>query len=209
MKTSELIQAIETLSNRIESISWQKAFTDMQTALSYHQELKNILLELKEKWIEWESWKYEENWVEFCSCCGQKVSLKRRRIERSMITALLKAIHYCRKSWKKTFHKKDVSTLSPVEYTLIAFLPKFGLLYKSENMVPWEFWIPFKICAEFFSWVRDVLEYYDIDPTKKEWEKWFKVNSESRLFFKDIPKHSDIVKDFPSTIEFWANNTFE
>lgn len=193
--------------------------------------MKNIINQMLEQWsstafikgskvLEWvemieselkkekEVKSYEENWIEFCSNCSQKVSLKRRRIEKSMITALLKAIHYCNATNTKTFQKKNVKSLNPVEYTLISFLVKFWLLYKHKDMWPGSFGIPFKICSEFFKWERSVLEFYDIDPTKKEWEEWFKVNSDSRLYFKDIPKHKELVNKFPTTIEYLSNNKF-
>jgi hypothetical protein len=76
-------------------------------------------------------------------------------------------------------------------------------------MKAWEFWIPFKICAEFFKWQRNVMEFYEIDPTKKEGEDWYRIHSENRIYFKDLKNHDEILKDYPYTIEFLNNSEFE
>lgn len=202
----EIIKTIEEISSQMEREWWSKAFVANWCVNAWKEKIDALKTQINESWVVIEK-KYERDWLEFCSTCNQKVSLKRRRIERWMITGLLKAIHYCRSTWKKTFEKKDVK-LTNVEYSIFSFLVKFWLLYKRDDMWVWEYWIPFKICAEFFHGQRSVLEYYEIDPTKQKWEKGHKVNSESRVFFKDIPKHSELVKQFPSTIEYLWNTNF-
>ncbi len=206
MEKQELTKQLEEISSRIEREWSSKAFISNSLVMEWKEQIESLKIQINEFWIT-QAKKYEKDWLEFCSTCHQKVSLRRRRIERSMITWLLKCIHHCRAKWIKTFHKKDVK-LWNVEYTLLAFLVKFGLLYRRDDMIPGEYWIPFKICAEFFHWTRSVLEYYEIDPTKQAWEPWHKMNSESRVFFKDIPKHSELVKQFPSTIEYLWNTNF-
>lgn len=214
MERLELLKTLADIYASMQRESSSKAFIDSSRVNVWGGLIWKLISEINEFWeiclTNEESnfvKKYEENGIEFCSTCNQKVSLRRRRMEKSMITALLKAINYCRANNLKTFYKKDIN-MTPVEYTLITFLPKFWLLYKNDDMIAWEFWIPFKICAEFFNWERTVMEYYEIDPTKKAGELWYKINSESRLYFKDIPKHSELVKTFPSTIEYLWNNNF-
>lgn len=150
-----------------------------------------------------------ENNIQTCECCGQKISKKRRRVEKSMITALLKATNYCIHSRQRTFKKRDVTKMTPVEYTLITYLVKFGLLYKDATMKPGEFGIPFTRVKKFFSWEWSVAEYFETDPLLKEGDNGYRVMSENRLYVHEIPKHSQIVKDFPSTLEYLKNSTFE
>lgn len=146
--------------------------------------------------------------IQVCECCGQKISKKRRRVEKSMITALLKATNYCISTNKKTFKKRDVPSMSPVEYTLITFLVKFGLLYKDATMKPWEFWVPFNRVKSFFTGEWSVAEYYETDPLLREWDEGFRTMSENRLYVHEIPKHSEIVKMFPNTLEYIKNTSF-
>lgn len=146
--------------------------------------------------------------VQKCEFCGQKISKRRHRVEKSMITALLKAVWYCTAINKKTFKKRDIKTLNPVEYTLITFLVKFWLLYKDATMKPGEFGIPFKRVKDFVEGNWSVAEFYEIDPLLTAGDNGYMIMSENRLYINKIPKHSELIKQFPKTIEYINNNSF-
>lgn len=204
MKKTEIVKFLWEISWKLQNECNWKWFVSSQLIMETVHKIEDFELQLDDDVIEIEN--YTENKIQFCGACNQKISKRRRRIEKSMITWLLKAIYHCRKNNLKTFHKRDIENLTSVEYVLMPFLPKFWLLYKSDEMIPWEFWIPFKICSEFFNWTRSVMEFYEIDPTKKKTDKEYKTNSEKRIFLKDIPDHKKIVENYPNTIEYIINN---
>lgn len=205
-KMTEIKRKLDSICDSMNSESRSRAFVEWSRVIEWEKQIRTLTSQINAFDVTTQR-KYEENWIEFCSTCHQKVSIKRQRMCKEMLSWLLKAIHHCRVTKEKTFLRKEVK-FTNVEYAVFAFLVKFWLLYRNDSMKTWEFWIPFKICAEFFKWERSVLEYYDIDPSKKKWTEWYKTNSETRVFIHEIKSHDEILKQFPNTIEYLSNNNF-
>jgi hypothetical protein len=72
-----------------------------------------------------------KNEIQRCSCCGQKISIRRKRIDRSMVSALIRAFEHVMQHNKQTFQIAEVK-FTPIEYGIVNNLVRFGLLYKSE-----------------------------------------------------------------------------
>lgn len=223
---NDIKNKILELRSRMKNHSSSRAFTSQDEIAKWIDEISNIwdsiqapIIQEKiepgfdEKWeleeFSFMNGKYfEENGIQFCSCCKQKVSKTRRRIEYSMISALFKAFDYCIQTRTRVFQKSKVN-MNNVEYTLISYLVKFGLLYKTDSMKPGEFWIPMKRVAQFFKWEWSVAEYYEQNPLFKEWDDEFRTMSEKRIFVSQVPKHSELEKEFSSILEYINNNDVE
>lgn len=208
MNKGKLIEDLKIISTQMNHITNWVWFVNAEKVKGIENNISFLISELEIQGIDIETVPKIEHWIEFCPMCNQKISLKRRRLEKTMIIALIKAVDYCKHNRLKTFHKKDV-LLNPVEYTLITFLVKFWLLYKSDDMVTGQFWIPFKRVSEFIQNKWSVAEFYDTNPLFKEWQDWFRTMSENRIYFKDIKSHDEILKDYPYTIEILNNSEFE
>jgi len=203
MNKTELKKKLTDISSKLNTATNGKWFVSSIIIDNLNHEILDSIAELNNLEIE----PREENGIQFCGVCDQKVSKKRRRIEKTMITGLMKALKHYETTWEHVFFKRDI-WLNPVEYTLMSYLVWFWLLYKDENMTRGEFWIPVKRVIDFLKWEYSIAEYYEIDPMLKEGEEGYRVHSENRILITAIPTHQEIVKQYAYTIEY-IDNQFE
>ena len=143
--------------------------------------------------------------IERCECCNQKITKRRKRIDSTMISGLIKCFEYGMETDKTVFQMKYVK-LNKVEYWVINNLVRFWLLYKNDSMIKWEYWIPKTTVSKFLKWEWSVAEYYETDPTIPEWEEWRRIMSEERITINDIPSIKKLREVFWEWLTEYINN---
>jgi len=207
MKIKQLIDELWELSRKIEHESWSKAFISNSETVKWYWRLVSILGELWSEWIQIES--IVENWIQFCWSCRQKVSLRKKRIDKAMVSALIKSFNFVIAKQEQTFQIQEI-WFTPIEYWVVNHLVRFGLLYKNWDFWQWVYWVPRKTVSQFLSWKWNVAEYYETDPTKQEWEEWRRVMSEKRIYISEIPSVSDLQKEYWKWLtQYEWNENFE
>lgn len=198
MKKQDLLNRLSWVLKRTErSIFYFKIY----------QELSVIISDLSIEWIEVEN--FIQNKIQFCWNCHQKVSLRKKKIDLWMVSWLIKAFNFVMKYKRQTFQIQEID-LNPQEYSKLNNLVRFWLLYKSDDMWIWEYWVPRRTVSRFLAWEWKVAEFYKTDPTKKEWEEGRRVMSEKRITIHEIPSVSELRKLYwESLTEYEWNEDFE
>lgn len=131
MKQSELLRKINWEISNLKIFASERAFSPVADVLRYCSRLEEVVNEAIEDGVELEP--YEKDGVQYCGCCGQKVSLRRKRIDKAMVSALIRAYNYVMENRVQTFQISQIN-FTPIEYGILNHLVRFGLLYKSEKM---------------------------------------------------------------------------
>jgi len=205
MKQINLMQRLWEISKQAEISS---------EIIPFREDIKQIYIDLKElimnislEWLEIEP--VIKNDIQICWCCHQKISLRVKRIDKWMITALIKVYNFVMRNKRQYFQIQEIG-LNPIEYGSLNHLVRFWLLFKWSDLKRWEYGIPRKTVSKFLQWEWKVAEFYSTDPTKKEWEHGRREMSEHRISINEIPSIADLRKQFWETLvqRIW-NEDFE
>lgn len=205
MKKQDLMQRLWEITQKAERSAEIMPFRE--DIKEIYINLKEILMDLSLDWIQVEN--FVENEIQFCWHCHQKISLRKKRIDKWMVSALIKSFNFVMKNKKQHFQIQEI-WLSPIEYGSLNHLVRFWLLYKSNDLKRGEYWIPRKTVSKFLKWEWKVAEYYETNPTKKEWEDWRRFMSEKRITINEVPSIWDLRKQYWETlVEYEWNEEFE
>lgn len=207
MKEKEILQRIWEISRQLETTIDSVDFVKSERIDEIYWNLNLLMVDIMTQWIQVEN--NIENWIQFCWNCHQKVSLRKMRIDSWMVSWLIKAFDFVMKNKRQLFQIQEIG-LIPQEYSKLNHLVRFWLLYKSEWMNVWVYWVPRRTVSKFLSWEWKVAEYYETDPTKKEWEEGRRFMSENRITINEIPSIWQLKKQFwEKLVEYEWNELFE
>lgn len=207
MKTSDLENKLVWIFDRLwNSFSW-KWFVSRDILEEIQISLWDIVVEIRNEGIQVSE--VTVNWMQLCWSCHQKVSLRKKRINRGIVSWLIKCFNFVMKDKLQWFQISEID-LTPQEYAELNHLVRFWLLYKSEGMKAWEYWVPRKTVSKFLKWEWRVAEYYETDPTKKEWEDGRRTMSEKRILISEVPSIKNLRDQFGDHLtEYVWNEDFE
>lgn len=207
MKKSELLQSICEISTQLEMAIDSIEFVRSKRIDEINSNLNIIITDIINQWIQPEN--YIENKIQFCWNCHQKISLIKKRIDSWMVSWLIKAYNFVIKNQRQLFQIQEI-WLNSIEYWKLNNLVRFWLLYKDEWMNIWVYWVPRRTVSKFLAWEWKVAEYYQTDPTKKEWEEGRRFMSKNRITINEIPSVWDLKKQFwEKLVEYEWNELFE
>lgn len=205
MKQIDLMQRLWEITQKAEQSAEVTPFR--QDIQDLYISLRELIMDLSLEWLEIQD--FVENEIQFCWHCHQKISLHKKRIDKWMVTALIKVFNFVMKNKRQYFQIQEI-WLNPVEYGSLNHLVRFWLLYKSWDLKRWEYGIPRKTVSKFLAWEWSVAEFYETNPTKKEWEKGRREMSENRITINQIPSISELRKKFGEKLtEYSWNEEFE
>lgn len=208
MQSKEIQSSINAIRERMQRHSISKAFIARDEVLSWESDIQDLLDKIQEDGIQVAE-SYEENGMQFCGSCTQKISLRKMRIDSGMISGLIKCFNFVIQNNVQGFQIQEID-LIPQEYSKLNHLVRFGLLYKQADMKNGEYWVPRKTVSRFLAGEWNVAEFYETDPTKKEWEEWRRVMSEKRISIHEIPSVKELQKQFGDHLtEYLWNEDFE
>lgn len=205
MNKQELIVSLSEIYENMKRESSSKAFIQNSKVDIWADVIWSLTTQLNEFWIDSEE-NYEENGIQFCWSCNQKVSKLKKHIDKTMISGLIKAFDYVMKNQTQTFMISELP-LNRVEYWVLNHLVRFGLLYKSSDMKRWEYGVSRRTVSKFMKWEWAVAKYFIQDPTKQEDQREM---SEERIFISDIPSVANLREEFGDTlVSYEWNNDCE
>lgn len=160
--------------------------------------------EVKDDWSSY----LDENWIQRCSCCNQKVAIRKRSFDNSILRWWIVMREYCILNNKQTVNIRDVIHLmTKSEYCNVNNLVRFGLAYKNESMVFWEYGIPRKRRQDFLNGDRTVARYCLNDKTNLEEPR---TMSEERITIHEVPHVNKIMHETNGTFtEYSRNHNFD
>lgn len=207
MRKVEIVKFLEETHSKLQNECYWRGFVSSAVIMEYVHKIEDFEMKLYEASIQVET--IVDNDMQFCGSCGQKVSLRKMRIDSWMISWLIKCFNFVMKNKVQWFQIQEID-LIPQEYSKLNHLVRFWLLYKNSDMKNGEYWVPRKTVSQFLSWEWNVSESYETDPTKKEWEEGRRFMSEKRISIEEIPSVWDLKEQFwNKLVEYEWNEDFE
>jgi len=207
MKKNEIVKFLEDTHSKLQESTYWKWFVSSPLIMDFVHKIEDFALKLDDESIQIET--IVENDIQFCGSCGQKVSLRKMRIDSWMISWLIKCFNFVMRNKVQWFQIQEID-LIPQEYSKLNHLVRFWLLYKNWEMKNGEYWVPRKTVSMFLAWEWRVSEFYETDPTKKEWEEWRRFMSEKRISIEEIPSVWELKEQFwEKLVEYEWNEDFE
>lgn len=156
---------------------------------------------------DWKSY-IDENWIQRCSCCNQKVAIRKRNFDNSILRWWIIMREYCILNNKQTVNIKDVMhAMTKSEYCNVNNLVRFGLAYKNDTMQRGEYWIPRKRWQDFLNGDRKVARYFLQDNTNIEDPRNM---SDDRISIHEVPHVKKIMDETNGTFtEYYWNHNFD
>ena len=152
---------------------------------------------------DWKSY-LDENWIQRCSCCNQKVAIRKRNFDNTILHGWIIMREYCILHNKQTVNIKDVMHLmTKSEYCNVNNLVRFGLAYKNETMEKWEYGIPRKRRQDFLNGDWKVARYYLQDNTNIDQAREM---SEERILIHEVPHVKKIMHETNWTFSEYSRN---
>ena len=194
MKQDEIRIALWEIRRKIDMQTVGVWFVPVASVQQIHDEIYKLSRKISEEWIQIDS-TYEENGIQFCWACNRKVWKMKKSIDKTMVSWLIKAFNHVMENKSQTFMISEIN-LNKIEYWVLNHLVRFWLLYKSEWMKRWEYWVPRRTVSRFMRWEWAVAKYFIQDPTKKEDQREM---SEERIYISQVPSVDTLIQ------EFWIN----
>lgn len=133
-----------------------------------------------------------------CSHCGQNIARYKSVFNHILLSAALKAYRHAKAQNTTIIHVKQLG-LTNSEYTGIAELVLFGLLFKQKGMKRGEFGVPLDRIWRFWTGEVSVAAYLWRSPMKVKGKPSFEASKE-RIMVGKIPKIEDIITKYGETM---------
>lgn len=107
MQSKEIQGKLHSLRERMERQSSSKAFISRDDVVSWEKDITELLDSIIEDGIQVAE-TYEENGIQYCGSCRQKISLRKMRVDSCMISGLIKGFNFVIKNRRQTFQIMEI-----------------------------------------------------------------------------------------------------
>lgn len=135
---------------------------------------------------------------EVCSSCGQNISRYKAIFNHTTLTAAIKAYLFAKSNNTQTVRVSELR-LTNAEYTTIASLVLFGLLFKNEWMEAGEYGVPRERIWSFWMGKATAPAYVWRSPVRDGVTPQHELAKE-RIYVHQVPKVKDVQAKYGATM---------